>query len=212
MASPIDRESRRPTQKAPLSVKVMQVTKQQLADRAVLDELKGIDDDFEDGSMFGSLLDKRVKMFNPHASPEELDRIKERCRQKLTRYRAEKARQEADAARRHLENALAKLGEDPAKRANAVVSRPTRRNKKYETIDRLLRHTAESRPKSHQEVFEQLESRHIEGRRVPIPPAEPFASARGWIAGFQKDPAGARAWLSKRWKALGLPPFPRGPK
>ncbi len=191
-------------QKAALSVKVMQVTKQQFRDHAVIDGLIGIDDDFEDGSNFGSLLDKRVKMFNPHASPQELDRTKERCRQKLTLCRIEKARQEADDAGRRLERASAKLEEDQAK---PTLSRQTRRNKKYETIDRLLSDIAESSPKSHKEVFEQLDSRHI-----PIPAAKPFASARGWIAGFKKDASRARAWLSKRWKVLGLPAFPRGPK
>ena len=44
-------------------------------------------------------------------------------------------------------------------------------------------------------------------------PAEPFETARGWMAGFRRDEAAARAWLSKRWRVtLDLPPLPRGPK
>src|ERR1035438_9700454 len=40
--------------------------------------------------------------------------------------------------------------------------------------------------------------------RVRWPNAEPFRSARGWSAGFRKDPARAHAWLSKRWNILNL--------
>jgi len=192
-----------------MSFKVTQVTKQELRDRLVIEGLKGIEGDFEDGSIYGFLLDKRVKASNPDASPKEHDRTKERCRQKLTLYRAEKARLEAEEARRRLESAHAKLKEDLAKQAKTVLSRQTRRNKKYEAIDSMLRDIAKARPHSHKEVFEHL---HRPSRHIQVPPAEPFASARGWITGFQKDPARARAWLSKRWKALGLPAFRRGPK
>ena len=75
----------------------------------VLAGLKGIEDDFEDDSRYGRLLDKRVKAFHPNASPEDLDRIKERCRQELTLYRVRKATLEADEARRHLQGAQAQL-------------------------------------------------------------------------------------------------------
>jgi hypothetical protein len=86
--------------------------------------------------------------------------------------------------------------------------KPTeRRSAKYESIDKALRGIAESQPKTQKEVFQALQS-----RMKKIPSADPFTSARGWLAGFQKDPASARAWLSKRWRVLALPPLPRGPK
>jgi hypothetical protein len=84
---------------------------------------------------------------------------------------------------------------------------PIRRNQKYKVIDEALRKIAESVPRTQEEVFQSLEGRH-----VVVPPAEPFMTARGWIAGFRRDAAAARAWLSKRWKELSLSPLPRGPK
>jgi hypothetical protein len=84
---------------------------------------------------------------------------------------------------------------------------PVRRNQKYKVIDVALREIAESRPSRQEEVFQALDGRH-----VVIPPAEPFVTARGWIAGFRRDAAAARAWLSKRWAELNLAPLPRGPK
>ncbi len=84
---------------------------------------------------------------------------------------------------------------------------PVRRNQKYKVIDEALRKIAESLPRTQEEVFQSLEGRH-----VVVPPAEPFMTARGWIAGFRRDAAAARAWLSKRWKELSLSPMPRGPK
>jgi hypothetical protein len=81
-----------------------------------------------------------------------------------------------------------------------------RRNARYEAIDKQLRKIAEMRPMSHEEVFRSLD------RRARTPYAEPFATARGWLPGFQRDPAAARAWLSKAWSRLHLPPFRRGPK
>jgi hypothetical protein len=84
---------------------------------------------------------------------------------------------------------------------------PVRRNQKYKVIDEALRKIAESLPRTQEEVFQSLEWRH-----VVIPPAEPFMTARGWIAGFRRDAAAARAWLSKRWGELSLSPLPRGPK
>jgi len=85
--------------------------------------------------------------------------------------------------------------------------KPVRRNQKYKVIDEALRNIAESLPRTQEEVFQSLEGRH-----VVIPPAEPFMTARGWIAGFRRDSAAARAWLSKRWAELSLSPLPRGPK
>lgn len=73
-------------------------------------------------------------------------------------------------------------------------------------IDKELRRAAEMHPSNHEQVFHALEG------RAPIPPAKPFNLARGWLAGFHRDPPAARAWLSKAWSHLGLPPFPHGPK
>ncbi len=87
------------------------------------------------------------------------------------------------------------------------TKKPVRRNQKYKVIDEALQEIAESRPSTQEEVFQSLDGRH-----VVIPPAEPFMAARGWIAGFRRDVAAARAWLSKRWAELNLPPLPRGPK
>jgi hypothetical protein len=84
---------------------------------------------------------------------------------------------------------------------------PARQNQKYKTIDVALQEVAKSRPSTQEEVF-----RSLDGRRVVIPQAEPFTAADGWIAGFRRDPAAARAWLSKRWAQLNLPRLPRGPK
>jgi len=85
--------------------------------------------------------------------------------------------------------------------------KPVRRNQKYEAIDKALQAIAESRPSTQEEIFQTLD-----GRRVVTPPAEPFATARGWVPGFRRDSAAARAWLSKRWAELNLPSLPRGPK
>jgi hypothetical protein len=97
--------------------------------------------------------------------------------------------------------------EAPAVRDDPKVKKPIRRNQRYKTIDKALQEIAESRPRTQDEVF-----RSLDGRSVVIPPAEPFATARGWMAGFRLDSAAARAWLSKRWAELNLPPLPRGPK
>jgi hypothetical protein len=90
--------------------------------------------------------------------------------------------------------------------ASVKVRRPPKRSPKYQEIDKVLGHIAASRPKNHEEVFRGLDE------RAHVPSAEPFESARGWYAGFQKDPEAARAWLSKRWGLLGLSHFTRGPK
>ena len=87
------------------------------------------------------------------------------------------------------------------------TEKPARRNQKYEVIDKALREIAESRPSTQEEVFQSLDGRH-----VVTPPAEPFLTARGWMAGFRRDAAAARSWLSKRWTELNLSPLPRGPK
>jgi hypothetical protein len=88
----------------------------------------------------------------------------------------------------------------------STTRKPVRRNQRYEAIDCELRKIAEARPKGQKEVFDSLDG------RVKIPNAEPFASAGGWLAGFRKNPPAARAWLSKTWSKLNLPPFSRGPK
>ena len=90
---------------------------------------------------------------------------------------------------------------------NRRVKGPAGRNQRYKDIDKALRAFAESRPRTQEEVFRYLDREH-----VVTPLAEPFAKARGWIAGFGSDPATARAWLSKRWAELSLAPLPRGPK
>jgi hypothetical protein len=87
------------------------------------------------------------------------------------------------------------------------MPKPVRRNKKYSRIDEALKKISESLPRTQEEVFQSLEDRH-----VPLPLAEPFSSASGWMAGFGKDRLAARSWLSKRWGELSLSPLPRGPK
>jgi hypothetical protein len=81
-----------------------------------------------------------------------------------------------------------------------------RRHPRYTKIDEALQEIAESHPRTQEEVFRALEG------RAGFPPAEPFETARGWIAGFRRDKPAARAWLSKRWAELNLPSLPRGPK
>ena len=96
--------------------------------------------------------------------------------------------------------------EAEAARPPAKVPKPVRRNAGYAAIDSVVREIAQSKPKTHEEVFNLLDG------RVAHPSAEPFKSARGWHAGFKKDPARARTWLSKSWSRLKLPAFSRGPK
>jgi hypothetical protein len=97
--------------------------------------------------------------------------------------------------------------ETPVPKESRKAKKPVRRNQKYKVIDHALQEIAESRPSTQEAVFQALDGRH-----VVIPPAEPFMAARGWIAGFRRDAAAARAWLSKRWGELSLSPLPRGPK
>jgi hypothetical protein len=64
-------------------------------------------------------------------------------------------------------------------------------------------------------VYRELNKRCLKSLdtwNVPVPPAEPFVTARGWTAGFVRKPGAARAWLSKRWKDLKLRGLPKGPK
>ena len=95
---------------------------------------------------------------------------------------------------------------EPVPKKNRGPKKPVRRSKRYEAIDEILSEIAESQPKNHAAVFEQLDG------RVKPPAAEPFKSAGGWLEGFQQDPPTARSWLSKNWGRLQLPPFDRGPK
>jgi hypothetical protein len=88
------------------------------------------------------------------------------------------------------------------------AKKPVRRHAKQEAIDTALREISKSLPKSHEEVFQSLEGRTKSG----YPDREPFRTAGGWWKGFRKDPPAARAWLSKNWTQLDLPPFARGPK
>jgi hypothetical protein len=82
-----------------------------------------------------------------------------------------------------------------------------RQNKKYVNIDMMLRTIADAVPTNQEEVF-----RLLDGRKVAVSNRQPFKAAGGWLKGFQKDPHSARAWLSQRWRGLGLPSFARGPK
>lgn len=86
------------------------------------------------------------------------------------------------------------------------AQKPKKRDPKYAALDALLRQIAAAHPQSHEEVFRSLEG------RIDIPNAQPFVGARGWLAGFKRNKADARAWLSRAWSRLNLPPFPRGPK
>jgi hypothetical protein len=86
------------------------------------------------------------------------------------------------------------------------VRNPKRREERSLAIETALREIAKMRPKSHREVFEFLE------QRAPLPRAAPFRTAKTWVTGFQRDAPRAHSWLSKVWRQLGLPPFPRGPK
>jgi hypothetical protein len=182
-----------------IGVTFTQMTKQNLQDRMVLQSLEGIDSDFEDDSVYGRILRKRVEAFNPNASPADLDRTTERCREKLKHLRLKN-----DIAR--LDQGLRRVVNTQAKQSTARISKPGKRSARYEAIDRELETIAEADPQSHREVFDYLDG------RIRQPNAEPFASAHGWTAGFKKDPARARIWLSKRWSALNLPKFLRGPK
>jgi hypothetical protein len=98
-------------------------------------------------------------------------------------------------------------GRDEIRFTRGSARRPTRRSLKYHAIDAALKACAEARPCGHEEVF-----RCLDDRKTRLPNAEPFRSAGGWTAGFQKEPMRASVWLSKRWTLLELPRFTPGPK
>jgi hypothetical protein len=91
-------------------------------------------------------------------------------------------------------------------RAPKATNSP-KRSSKYLAIDKLLQEIAKASPRSHKEVC-----RSLGDRKAPFPDAEPFRTARDWVAGFKNNPVRATQWLSKRWALLGLPPFRRGPE
>lgn len=91
--------------------------------------------------------------------------------------------------------------------SRSKVRRAAERHPRYSKIDQALRRIAEARPQSHREVFQLLER-----DSVPLPRAEPFDSAGGWMRGYRVKPRLASAWLSKTWLQLDLPRFLRGPK
>jgi hypothetical protein len=99
------------------------------------------------------------------------------------------------------------MAEEEPSKSRRSGKQPTRRHPRYKQIDAALIEISQSRPRTQEEVFQSLDN-----RRVPVPPAEPFLSGRGWMAGFGRDRAAARAWLSKRWSELNLLPFQKGPK
>lgn len=86
-------------------------------------------------------------------------------------------------------------------------TRSPKQNPKNKAIDDGIRQIADILPTTQEEIFKALDQ-----RRVPLPLAEPFSTAKGWTAGMRRNEKTARAWLSKRWKRLRLAPLPRGPK
>jgi len=101
---------------------------------------------------------------------------------------------------------LESLAEHPSEGARKA-KKPVKQNETYKRIDKALRACSAARPKSHEEVFRQLDE-----RKVPLPNSEPFKSAGGWLKGFQQNRHAASAWLSRAWGKLNLPSFARGPK
>jgi hypothetical protein len=150
-------------------------------------------------------------------NPEEVDvgRIKNVCKVSADScYQLETAAMETGGFDPKLTSSPKPSGADDlfiatSNQAPIARHRPkklARRNERYTKIDIALRRIAESNPQTQEEVFTALEG------RVLFPPAEPFLTADGWLAGFRRDGVAARAWLSKRWGELELPPLPRGPK
>lgn len=115
----------------------------------------------------------------------------------------EPAEPPAEEARRHGEGSRSTERQKQHQRKG----RPVRRSPTHSSICVALERIAESRPQTQEEVFRALEERHV----VP-PQAKPFATAKGWLRGFQQNPPAARAWLSQWWAELDLPRLPRGPK
>lgn len=83
----------------------------------------------------------------------------------------------------------------------------SKRNQRYEGIDKALREIATALPRSHKEVFQ-----HLDNWKVATPNRKPFNSIGEWLEGFHQSPHEASAWLSQAWGRLKLPAFPRGPK
>jgi hypothetical protein len=120
--------------------------------------------------------------------------------------RSAPSKDETEPSNRFATESLGKAKFVQESRTGSSAKLSGRRNAKYEEIDAALMGAAESKPKTHQEVFRALDG------RTAVPNAKPFSTARGWWAGFERDPVRARAWLSKQWSRLRLPSFPRGPK
>ena len=99
--------------------------------------------------------------------------------------------------------------DEPARSAVPKLKKkkPIRRNARYDRIAAALKQISKSQPHTQEEIF-----RTLDQRRAPVPLAEPFRSARAWVAGFGRNRVAARAWLSKWWSQLDLPPLARGPK
>ena len=127
----------------------------------------------------------------------------------------EKPKREVTAAVRPVDIPAAAVNESASASAPALAAgiprlsqaRQRSRSTRYSAIDQTLISISDAKPKNHKEVFRSLDERHVR-----IPHAEPFARSGGWGAGFRNDRQAAHAWLSKRWKLLKLPSFPRGPK
>jgi hypothetical protein len=145
-----------------------------------------------------TFLEKWARRALPNGTSGQREEIKSRWRREMP---VRDMIKKLERAQKRLEQGLA------APCRTMRRSKPTRRNRRYERIDERLKAIAESRPRSHQEVFEALERGHIR-----LPHAEPFEGTGGWLTGFKRDPKRARSWLSKAWTRLHLPAFPRGPK
>lgn len=147
-------------------------------------------------------LEKYARAKFPDGNRTAIEEQKRRWREEIRLGEITKATAKAEQAERRIESALRKHKQNIAR-----TPRGTRRNSRYEKIDKALREFAEMRPRSHEEVFQALDDRQV---RVPF--SEPFCTAGAWLAGFRKDHKHARAWLSKAWSRLNLPAFRKGPK
>jgi hypothetical protein len=131
---------------------------------------------------------------------ENLRCLEERLRARK-RFWLERFVAETQHARHVIPPALRPLGSGATKR------KARKCGPRYQVIDEFLREVAKSCPATQREIFQLLDN-----RKVSLPPCEPFMSAKGWMKGFDQNEGLARAWLSKRWPRLDLPPLPRGPK
>jgi hypothetical protein len=109
-------------------------------------------------------------------------------------------------ARLELDVLKAELALPRPRKTRGPADKPVKRSARYPEIVRTLQEIALSNPKDHREVFRALDG------RVSVPDAQPFLSAKGWVAGFKANPKTARAWLSRAWSRQHLPAFRRGPK